>query len=1768
MSEDIVVENNSDLVISKTVDQTTPAEGDTILYTITVTNNGPAQATNVSIDDVLPAGVTATGTNTPSQGSYDGTTWTIGTINNTANATLTIEATVDVGTGGTVITNTVTNISLDQVDSNITADDLSEDITVENNSDLVISKTVNDSTPAEGDTILYTITVTNNGPALATNVSVDDVLPTGVTATGTNTPSQGSYDGTTWTIGTINNGNNATLTIEATVDVGTSDDTITNTVTNITLDQVDSNITADDLSEDIIVENESDLVISKTVDNSTPFVGETIVYTITLLNNGPAQVTNLSVDDVLPAGVTATGTNTTTQGSYDGTTWTVGTIDSGNGATLTIEATVDLNVGGTMITNTVTNIVLDQIDSDVTPDDLDETIDAIAVSDIEITKAITSTSASGNNATPFVGENITFQLTVTNVGPSIATNVVLNDQLPSGYTYVSDTSGGSYNPATGDWTLPTIAVGVTETIEITALVLAAGNYDNYAEITASDNEDFDSNPDPTPDTDTPVEDDEAFVEVNPVPVSDIEITKSITSTSASGNNATPFVGENITFQLTVTNVGPSIATNVVLNDQLPSGYTYGSDTSGGAYNPATGDWTLPTIAIGATETIEITALVLATGDYDNYAEITASDNQDLDSNPDPTPDRDAPVEDDEAFVMVEPIAVSDIEITKSISSTSASGDNSTPYVGENITFELTVTNVGPSIATNVVLNDQLPSGYTYISDTSGGAYNPATGDWTLPTIAIGATETIEVTALVLATGNYDNYAEITASDNVDLDSNPDPTPDTDAPVEDDEAFVAVDPIPVSDVELTKTVDNLTPFVGTNVVFTLVVTNNGPSEATGVEVTDLLPAGYTYVSDDSGGAYVAGTGIWTVPNIPIGTTQTINITAFVLANGVAADYDNFAEVTASDNIDFDSDPAVSFGTDDIGDGLADDDEDFVEVRPIPVSDLSIEKTINIADPITGVSNPTTGDIITFIVTVTNDGPSDVTGVAVEDVIPDGFGNITNISNGGVLTGNTITWTGLSIANANNIPLTFDAEVLTTGTNTTTSYYNQAEITASDNIDFDSDFNESFGVDDGGDGIADDDESIADNIIVNFLPTAFDDDVFVVENSSDNPIAVLDDNGNGADDFGRDGPSSNTIVITTPPANGTAVVNDNGTPTDPTDDFVEYTPNPDFVGFDTLIYRIEDGQGLIGTTVGDYSFATLTIEVLVDTDGDGIPDRFDIDDDNDGITDIVESNGMNPDGDDDSDGIPNFEDPDFCSVALNASGTCPDFDFDGDGIPNHLDIDADGDGIPDNVEAQPTEGYVAPSSVDANNNGLDDIYETAQGGTDISPENSDGADNPDYLDLDSDNDNVPDSIEAHDANSNGMIDVGEATSLGLDTDLDGLDDGYEGADVDDDFDVNDDIDNPTLDLTDTDGDATDADTTSGDVDYRDTDDDGDGINTVDEDVDGSGDPFDDDSDGDGQPDYLDIDDDGDGILTSLETDDDLDNDGNPNYLDIDADGDGLPDNVEAQPTDGYIEPSGIDADNDGLDDAYDTVVTGNPGSNGLNPVNTDGQDDPDYLDEDSDNDGVLDAIEGHDADFNGIPDVESIGVDTDGDGLDDGFEGADLNDPFDVNDEINDPRSDLPDFDATGDLTVDDDVNYRDTDDDNDGTPTLEEDSNLNGDWSDDDCDFDSFPDYLDVTPCDRIPSGFSPNDDGNNDEFIIPLVSKFPNFRLEVYDRWGTRVFDYSNNNRPVPQWWDGFSRGRLTIKKDVKVPVGTYYYILYLNKDNEKPRTGWIYVNY
>ena len=318
---------------------------------------------------------------------------------------------------------------------------------------------------------------------------------------------------------------------------------------------------------------------------------------------------------------------------------------------------------------------------------------------------------------------------------------------------------------------------------------------------------------------------------------------------------------------------------------------------------------------------------------------------------------------------------------------------------------------------------------------------------------------------------------------------------------------------------------------------------------------------------------------------------------------------------------------------------------------------------------------------------------------------------------------------------------------------------------------------------------------------------------------------------------------------------------------------------------------------------------------------------------------------------------------------------------------------------------------------------------------------------------------------------------------------------------------------------------------------------------------------DSDNDGIADsFEDLNLDGDNDPSTNPTD--TDGDGIPDYLDIDSDDDGVPDNIEAQTTNGYTPPSGVDANDNGIDDAYE-----NNGNLGLIPIDTDGDGIPDYVDDDSDNDGVPDNIEAHDFDQDGIPDVVWLGSDKDNDGLDDGYEG-DIQIDIDVNDEIDDPTNDLPDTDQDG---IPD---YRDTDDDDDGIETINEDENLDGDYSNDDADEDGTPDYLDSDLGEdeedevEVFNVITPNGDGIHDVLRIRNLDNFPNNTVKIYNRWGVLVFVTKayNSNGNV---FDGTSQGRVTVNQDNKLPVGTYFYVIDYENDAgiTKQLSGYIYIN-
>jgi len=269
----------------------------------------------------------------------------------------------------------------------------------------------------------------------------------------------------------------------------------------------------------------------------------------------------------------------------------------------------------------------------------------------------------------------------------------------------------------------------------------------------------------------------------------------------------------------------------------------------------------------------------------------------------------------------------------------------------------------------------------------------------------------------------------------------------------------------------------------------------------------------------------------------------------------------------------------------------------------------------------------------------------------------------------------------------------------------------------------------------------------------------------------------------------------------------------------------------------------------------SIYRVAISVFGDKDQDMIHNNQDLDSDNDGISDLYESGSANgiaadtnfdgtissaealtwlqanvdstiTDADADDDGLLDLFDADITNTTVAASiGTVP-VDTDGDGIGDHCDLDSDNDGIPDVVEAQSTDGYVAPTGMDSDGDGIDDAYDSTPGfGGGVNPVDTDGDGMADYVDTDSDND--------------GMLDIDESgiTLSGMDANGDGIDDALNASYSDPDGDIND----PENNLEN----GTDNDTS--DVDYR-------SVN---------------DSDGDGVPDHLDLDDDNDGVLDSVES-----------------------------------------------------------------------------------------------------------------------------------------------------------------------------------------------------------------------------------------------------------------------------------------------------------
>jgi uncharacterized repeat protein (TIGR01451 family) len=223
----------------------------------------------------------------------------------------------------------------------------------------------------------------------------------------------------------------------------------------------------------------------------------------------------------------------------------------------------------------------------------------------------------------------------------------------------------------------------------------------------------------------------------------------------------------------------------------------------------------------------------------------------------------------------------DLALAKTVS-------NATPNVGDTITFTVTLSNHGPDTAKKVQVTDLLPAGLTFVSATpSRGEYKKATGVWKVGKVTATAPQTLQVKATVVSPSAQTNTATISKSKQLD----PDPGNNTASATETPQR---------SDLEITKTVGNPAPNVGDTITFTVTLSNNGPDAATNVQVTDLLPAGLTFVSaTPSQGAYNSATGVWTAGTVTTSTPHTLQVAATVVSPSALA---NTASISHADQFD--------------------------------------------------------------------------------------------------------------------------------------------------------------------------------------------------------------------------------------------------------------------------------------------------------------------------------------------------------------------------------------------------------------------------------------------------------------------------------------------------------------------------------------------------------------------------------------------------------------------------------------------------------------------------------------------------------------------------------------------------------------------------------------------------------------------------------------------------------------------------------------------------
>jgi uncharacterized repeat protein (TIGR01451 family) len=622
----------------------------------------------------------------------------------------------------------------------------------------------------------------------------------------------------------------------------------------------------------------SDMFVTKNAPASAN-VGSNVTYTIGVGNGGPSDAPNASFTDTLPGGATFVSYQQNTGPTFTcGTLPNVGdpggtvscsiaTLTTGTTATFTIVVNVSAQAAGTTLINSITV-------TSGNPDDNPENNSTTTGTSVPGgNQADVSILKTGPGSAP-PNTNVTYTITVSNsAGPNAAQNVSWSDTLPSGtppsqMTFVSfnQTGGPSFNcgvpSTTTTCTIASLAVGATATFQFVGHIPngtgSGTDYTNNVAVTSAN--------DPNSENDTS----STSLTVSSV---DVGVTKSGPASAVAG-------GPAYNYTITLTNAGPDAANNAAFTDTLPSGLTFvslmqntGPSATCGTPPPNSGGTVTCMIALfsnGGSAQFTLTVQPLASiPNGTNIMNTATASTSSADTNP----------ANDSSTASTTITAQADVSIVKSGAATATAGTN--------LTYTITASNNGPSDAQNIVVNDVLPGTETFVSLSAPGysCTTPAVGstgtvNCTRTTLIAGAMTTLTLVVQITpaATGTVSNTATIASAT---TDTNPNNNSSTASTTVSASADVAVAKTPAAAPSVNQ------------VAFTVTVTNNGPSNATTVTMTDATPAGTTFVSEmqNSGPAFVCA-------NPPVGGTGTTSCSIGTLVPGASATFTLVYQPTSS------------------------------------------------------------------------------------------------------------------------------------------------------------------------------------------------------------------------------------------------------------------------------------------------------------------------------------------------------------------------------------------------------------------------------------------------------------------------------------------------------------------------------------------------------------------------------------------------------------------------------------------------------------------------------------------------------------------------------------------------------------------------------------------------------------------------------------------------------------------------------------------------------